>query len=83
MTTREEHFVFESNNEEEAEIAQVVALFQAEAAVRKHRAQQELEASRPSAEECVECGDAIPQKRREAIPGVQLCVYCKERSERP
>lgn len=31
-----------------------------------------------SAHECGECGDEIPQGRREALPGVQLCVECAE-----
>lgn len=31
-----------------------------------------------SAHECGECGDTIPQGRREALPGVQLCVECAE-----
>lgn len=31
-----------------------------------------------SAKECRECGAAIPKARREAIPGVQLCVSCQE-----
>ncbi len=31
-----------------------------------------------SAHECDECGDEIPQGRREALPGVQLCVECAE-----
>lgn len=26
---------------------------------------------------CAECGEAIPEARREAIPGVQLCVECQ------
>ena len=26
---------------------------------------------------CVECGDEIPAKRREAIPGVKKCVPCQ------
>jgi len=26
---------------------------------------------------CEECNDAIPQARREAIPGVRLCVSCQ------
>ena len=25
---------------------------------------------------CEECGDAIPEARRKAIPGVRLCVDC-------
>ena len=28
--------------------------------------------------ECAECGGKIPEARREAIPGVRLCVSCQE-----
>ena len=31
----------------------------------------------PSAEECDDCGELIPQKRREALPGVRTCVACQ------
>ncbi len=27
---------------------------------------------------CEECGEAIPEARREAVPGVRLCVPCQE-----
>ncbi|MFO7804685.1 MAG: DksA/TraR family C4-type zinc finger protein [Paracoccaceae bacterium] len=27
---------------------------------------------------CVECEEPIPEKRREAIPGVTLCVDCQQ-----
>lgn len=38
----------------------------------------------PSLERCEACGAAIPQARREAIPGVRLCVACQtEREEGP
>jgi phage/conjugal plasmid C-4 type zinc finger TraR family protein len=30
-----------------------------------------------SAEECDDCGEPIPQKRREALPGVRTCVACQ------
>ena len=30
-----------------------------------------------SARFCKECGSAIPDARREAVPGVQLCVACQ------
>lgn len=37
-----------------------------------------------SLHECAECGEEIPAKRREAIPGVKLCVDCAaERDARP
>lgn len=34
-----------------------------------------------SAEFCEECGEAIPEPRREAIPGVQYCVTCQAELE--
>lgn len=34
-----------------------------------------------SAEDCDECGDEIPEKRRAAIPGVLLCVACAQVTE--
>ncbi len=30
-----------------------------------------------AAEECDDCGEAIPKKRREALPGVRTCVSCQ------
>lgn len=35
-------------------------------------------ATGPSLSHCAECGEEIPLKRREAIPGVRLCVACQE-----
>lgn len=31
-----------------------------------------------SAEECRDCGEEIPEARREAVPGVTRCVACAE-----
>ena len=31
---------------------------------------------------CRECGEPIPQKRLEALPGVGLCRACQEERER-
>ncbi|KAA9010241.1 DksA/TraR family C4-type zinc finger protein [Histidinibacterium aquaticum] len=31
-----------------------------------------------SATHCVECDEPIPERRREAIPGVKLCVDCQQ-----
>ncbi|GBQ20172.1 hypothetical protein AA0472_0060 [Acetobacter estunensis NRIC 0472] len=37
-----------------------------------------------SAMQCVECGDDIPQARRQAVPGVKLCIECQsERDKQP
>jgi phage/conjugal plasmid C-4 type zinc finger TraR family protein len=35
-----------------------------------------------AASECEECGDAIPQARRNAAPGCTRCLPCQERHER-
>jgi len=35
-----------------------------------------------SLEYCEECGAEIPQARREAIPGVRLCVACQSELDR-
>lgn len=34
-----------------------------------------------SAEFCEECDAAIPEARRKAVPGVQLCVTCQSKAE--
>ena len=37
-----------------------------------------------SLSECAECGEPIPEPRRQAIPGVKLCIDCQdERDARP
>ena len=28
--------------------------------------------------QCEECGEAIPEARRKAVPGVRLCIGCQE-----
>lgn len=46
--------------------------------VREHALAQIPRYTGISAKEC-ECGEPIPEGRRLAIPGVQLCVGCAER----
>lgn len=73
---------YHNENLEEAELGQLHAIhlnMNALAAVQRELAQQ---AQKASAEFCVECGDSIPTARRKLIPGVQLCVHCKEAHER-
>ena len=36
----------------------------------------------PGLEHCEECDAEIPQARREAVPGVRLCVHCQEAADR-
>lgn len=74
--------VFEYNNEEEAEMAQIQSILTNQSAVDKVRAAMAKQAERPSEEFCIECGEDIPEARRKLVPGVQLCIHCKERSER-
>jgi phage/conjugal plasmid C-4 type zinc finger TraR family protein len=38
--------------------------------------------SGPGLSHCEECGQDIPQARREAVPGVRLCVRCQEAEDR-
>lgn len=73
---------FVYDNEEETEMGQIQALKLNENAVGAVRKQLEEQAKKPSLEFCEECGDDIPEARRIAIPGVTLCVYCKEKQER-
>ena len=36
----------------------------------------------PSATQCRECLEPIPEPRREALPGVQLCVKCQAAADK-
>ena len=73
---------FEYNNEEEAEMAQLHSIHLHMNAVAEVRERLAKQSSQPSAEFCEECGADIPEKRRELVPGVQLCVDCQGRQER-
>jgi len=73
---------YQYNNEEEAEMAQLHSIHIHMNAVADVQRKLAKLAESPSAKECVECGDEMPEARREALPGVQLCVYCQEQIER-
>ena len=36
----------------------------------------------PSLSHCAECGSEIPQARRDAVPGVRLCISCQDSHDR-
>ena len=38
-------------------------------------------ASGASRETCEECGAAIPEARRKAVPGVRLCISCQSEQD--
>jgi phage/conjugal plasmid C-4 type zinc finger TraR family protein len=69
---------FEYNNEEEAEMAQLHSIHLHMNAVADVRRKLEKQAEQPSLEECEDCGEDIPQARREAIKGVTRCITCQE-----
>lgn len=55
-------------------------------AIARMRARNASRAHGDSAEFCRECDEPIPEARRQAIPGVQLCVGCqggRDRAFRP
>ena len=81
MGERDEHFVYEPNNEEEAEIAQLSSLFETEALVRAARERMQRASSMPSRTECAECDEPIGEQRQRAVPGVQLCIDCAQLKE--
>jgi phage/conjugal plasmid C-4 type zinc finger TraR family protein len=45
-----------------------------------NRARSEM-ARGESLRECEECGEAIPEARRQAVPGVRHCIACREAAE--
>ena len=36
----------------------------------------------PSLSHCEDCGEAIPEPRRQAVPGVRLCIACQAAADR-
>lgn len=53
-----------------------------ETAEREHARANRQRYEGDSATECIECGEAIPEGRRRALPGIETCVYCAELDER-
>ena len=56
--------------------------FDRDAAIEHERGHYAANWQRDSATECMGCGVVIPDARREAVPGVQLCVECQTEAER-
>jgi len=52
-----------------------------EDAVRHARRQLERAAASPGRSDCEECGDPIPEARRQAMPGARLCIHCQSRQD--
>lgn len=47
---------------------------QREQAIAAHR----IDRNAVSATNCIDCGDNIPQARREAVPGCRTCADCQQ-----
>lgn len=47
-----------------------------------NRARRAMHNSGVSAEYCEHCGEAIPEARRLALPGVQYCVQCQQQRDK-
>ena len=77
-----ENEVFEYNNEEEAEMAQLHSIHLHLNAIGKVQEALAKQRAQPSLEECEDCGDDIPEARRVAQPGVTRCIHCQELFER-
>ena len=73
---------FVYNNEEEAEMGQLHAIHNNMNAIANVRRKMQEQSLKPSAKECQECGDEIPEARRTLVPGVQYCVHCQQLNER-
>ena len=76
------NYDFVYNNEEEAEMGQLHAIHNNMNAIANVRRRLEQQASQPSLTHCEECGEEIPVKRQELVPGCRLCVYCQQLAER-
>ena len=51
-------------------------------ALERRRREQQKHYAAVSAEACAVCKEAIPEARRQALPGVQTCVDCQNELER-
>lgn len=54
----------------------------AEAVARARQRAGQGQAVRESATTCIDCDEPIPQARRQALPGVQLCLDCQRDHDR-
>lgn len=72
----------EYNNEEEAEVAQILSLQMHMKGVNKIQEQLAEQRKFQSLTHCEECGAEIPEPRRKAVMGCRLCVGCQEMVER-
>lgn len=73
---------YQHSNIEEGEMGQLHALHINMNALAVHSAAMAKQASKPSLEECEQCGDDIPEARRTAVAGCTTCIYCQTKLEK-
>lgn len=59
----------------------VEALFTEMALAEQLATSQKARSTRESATECEDCGDEIPQERRQHVPGCRFCTACQAKRE--
>lgn len=67
---------------DEGDVAQDYQTKHNAAALAAHRAEMSNQMAGPSLEICMDCGDDIPEDRREAQQGCTRCAECQTLSER-
>ena len=72
----------EYNNEEEAEVAQILDITRNLAAVAAVQEALAKQRSQPSLTECEDCGEDIPLERQTASKGCTRCIHCQGLHER-
>jgi phage/conjugal plasmid C-4 type zinc finger TraR family protein len=72
----------EYNNEEEAEVAQILDITRNLAAVAAVQKELAAQRARPSLLECEDCGEDIPEERRLIAKGCTRCIHCQGLFER-
>lgn len=78
----DEDVEYQGSNIAEEEMGQLQAIHNNMNHIMAVRRELEKQASKPSLEECENCGEEIPEQRRLAVPGCTLCIYCKAKAER-
>ena len=53
-----------------------------EVALANQLARSQRATQQKSAQECGECGDQIPEERRQKVPGCKYCTQCQELDEK-
>jgi len=69
----------QTENYEESEMGQLHSLHLSENGINNVRSKI---STGPGLSHCMDCGDAIPEKRRKAVPGVKFCINCQEFNEK-